>query len=110
MSTTDGTIKINIWINPERLDALEKAGMGECAEDAFAGMKRLSIYTTEEQKNLLLQRFAGAKYDSATTHSIELLPKQATDKLMELSIRLHSTGPEVTDRFLHKLQHTGAQQ
>jgi hypothetical protein len=67
-------------------------------------MKLLAIYATEEQKDLLLQRFSGAKYDSATTRSIELLPKQAKDKLLELSIQLHSTGPEVTDRFLQQLQ------
>lgn len=110
MSKADGAIKINVWINPERLEALEDAGMAELAEEAFAGMKRLAIYATEEQKNMLLQRFAGAKYDSATTHSIELLPKQAKDKLLELSIQLNSTGPEVTDRFLHELERTGAQQ
>lgn len=110
MNKTDGTIKINVWINPERLDALENADMAGFAEEAFAGMKRLAIYATEEQKNLLLQRFAGAKYDSATTHSIELLPKAAKDKLLELSIQLHSTGPEVADRFLDELQHARAQQ
>lgn len=108
MNNADSAIKINVWINPERLDALENAGMDEFAEEAFAGMKRLAIYTTEEQKNLLLQRFVGAKYDSATTHSIELLPKQAKDKLLELAIQLRSTGPEVTDRFLQEFQHTGA--
>lgn len=102
MSKTQKTIKINVWINPERLEALEKAGMADAAEEAFAGMRRLAIYTTEEQKDLLLQRFAGAKYDSATTHSIELLPKQAKDKLLQLSIQLHSTGPEVTERFLQE--------
>jgi hypothetical protein len=102
MSTNNGTIKINVWINDERLDALEKAGMAQLAEEAFAGMKLLAIHTTEEQKDLLLQRFAGAKYDSATTKSIELLPKHAKDKLLELSIQMHSTGPEVTDRFLQE--------
>ncbi len=102
MSTNNGTIKINVWINDERLDALEKAGMAQLAEEAFAGMKLLAIRTTEEQKDLLLQRFAGAKYDSATTKSIELLPKHAKDKLLELSIQMHSTGPEVTDRFLQE--------
>ncbi|MGF2944255.1 DUF6955 family protein, partial [Mycobacterium sp. Lab-001] len=34
--------------------------------------------------------------------SIELLPKQAKDKLLQLSIQLHSTGPEVTERFLQE--------
>lgn len=102
MSTKNGTIKINVWINEERLEALEKAGMAQLAEDAFAGMRLLAIHTTEEQKDVLLQRFAGAKYDSATTKSIELLPKKAKDRLLELSIQMHSTGPDVTDRFLQE--------
>ena len=102
MSTKNGTIKINVWINEERLEALEKAGMAQLAEEAFAGMRLLAIHTTEEQKDVILQRFAGAKYDSATTKSIELLPKKAKDKLLELSIQMHSTGPEVTDRFLQE--------
>lgn len=103
MSTNGGTIKINVWINEERLDALEKAGMAQLAEEAFAGMRLLAIHTTEEQKDVILQRFAGAKYDSATTKSIELLPKKAKDKLLELSIEMHSTGPDVTDRFLQEV-------
>jgi hypothetical protein len=102
MSRQPGTIKINVWINEERLEALQNAGMAELANEAFAGMKLLEIYTTEEQKNVLLQRYPGAKYDSATTRSIELLPKQAKDKLLDLSIEMHSTGPEVTGRFLEE--------
>lgn len=104
MTTDTGTIKINVWINDERLDALEKAGMAHLAQEAFAGMKLLAIYATEDQKDILLQRFAGAKYDSATTKSIELLPKKAKDKLLELSIQMHSTGPDVTDRFLRETE------
>lgn len=103
MSNKSDTIKINVWINDERMAALEKAGMGQLPEEAFAGMKLLAIHTTEEQKDRILQRYSSAKYDSATTRSIELLPKQAKDKLLELSIQMHSTGPEVTDRFLQEV-------
>jgi hypothetical protein len=78
--------------------------MADSAKEAFAGMKLLEIYTTEEQKDIVLQRFPGAKYDSATTKSIELLPKNAKDRLLELSIALHSTGPDVVDRFLAEVQ------
>lgn len=102
MSTKDGTIKINVWINEERLEALEKAGMAQLTEEAFAGMRLLAIHTTEDQKDVILQRFAGSKYDSATTKSIELLPKKAKDRLLELSIQMHSTGSDVTDRFLQE--------
>ncbi|OBF09274.1 hypothetical protein A5730_08795 [Mycobacterium sp. ACS4054] len=97
-------IKVNVWINEERLEALAKAGMADSAKDAFAGMKLLEIYTTEEQKDVVLQRFPGAKYDSATTKSIELLPKKAKDRLLELSISMHSTGPDVMGRFLDESQ------
>jgi len=104
LSKQAGSIKINVWINEERLEALEKAGMAQLAEDAFAGMKLLAISTTEEQKDLLLERYPSAKYDSATTRSIELLPKQAKDRLLGLSIEMHSTGPEVLGRFLEEAQ------
>jgi len=100
MSKTTGDIKINVWINDERLAALELAGMSQLAEEAFAGMKLLAISTTEDQKDLILQRYSSAKYDSATTRSIELLPKRVKDKLLDLSITMQSTGPDVTDRFL----------
>jgi hypothetical protein len=93
-------IKINVWINEERLAALEKAGMAHLAEEKFAGMKLLEITMTEEQKDQVLHRYPSAKYDSSTTRSIELLPKQAKDKLLGLAIRMHSTGPDVMNRFL----------
>ncbi len=102
MSKNASSIKINVWINDERLEALEKAGMSQLAEEAFAGMKLLAISATEEQKDLILRRYSSAKYDSSTTRSIELLPKQAKDKLLDLSIKMHSTGPEVAGRFLEE--------
>lgn len=104
MSDNEKKIKVNVWINEERLDALQQAGMADAAKEAFAGMKLLEIYTTEEQKDVVLQRFPGAKYDSATTKSIELLPKKAKDRLLALSISMHSTGPDVMGRFLEEVQ------
>ncbi|ASX02911.1 MULTISPECIES: DUF6955 family protein [Mycobacterium] len=104
MSSTPERIKVNVWINEERLNALADAGMADSATEAFAGMKLLEIYATEEQKNVVLQRFPGAKYDSATTKSIELLPKKVKDRLLDLSIKMHSTGPDVVDRFLQEAQ------
>jgi hypothetical protein len=109
MSTTEKKIKVNVWINEERLEALANAGMADRAIEAFAGMKRHEIYTTEEQKDALLQRFPGAKYDSATTRSIELLPKQVKDRLLELSIKLHSNGPDVVGHFLEEAQTANSQ-
>ncbi|MCK8645993.1 DUF6955 family protein [Mycobacterium colombiense] len=109
MSTAEKKIKVNVWINEERLEALANAGMADRAIDAFAGMKLLEIYTTDVQKDVLLQRFPGAKYDSATTRSIELLPKRAKDRLLELSIKMHSTGPDVVGRFLEEAQTANSQ-
>ncbi|OBH61380.1 hypothetical protein A5682_06220 [Mycobacterium mantenii] len=109
MTNGEKTIKVNVWINEERLEALANAGMADKAIEAFAGMKLLEIYTTEEQKDVLLQRFPGAKYDSATTGSIELLPKQAKDRLLELSIKMHSTGPDVLRHFLEEAQTANSQ-
>ncbi|WP_406814509.1 DUF6955 family protein [Mycobacterium sp. M23085] len=109
MSIGDRNIKVNVWINEERLEALANAGMADLANEAFAGMKLLEIYATEEQKDTLLQRFPGAKYDSATTRSIELLPKQAKDRLLELSIKMHSTGPDVVGRFLEEAETANSQ-
>lgn len=103
MNKSQSDIKINVWINDVRLAALQEAGLAEMAKEAFAGMKRLAISATEEQKDLLLQRYPSAKYDSATTRSIELLPKLAKDSLFDLSIKLHSTGPEVVGRFLEQV-------
>ncbi|OBB82423.1 hypothetical protein A5760_12425 [Mycobacterium colombiense] len=109
MSNGEKKIKVNVWINEERLEALANAGMADQAIEAFAGMKLLEIYATDEQKDVLLQRFPGAKYDSATTRSIELLPKQAKDRLLELSIKMHSTGPDVVGRFLEEAQTANSQ-
>lgn len=102
MSENEGNIRINVWINEERLEALKKAGLAGMAKEEFAGMMLLTISTTEEQKDVILQRYPSAKYDSATTHSIELLPKQAKDRLFDLSIKMGSTGTEVIDRFLEE--------
>ncbi|UVO12151.1 hypothetical protein NM962_20005 [Mycobacterium sp. SVM_VP21] len=100
MARNAAGITINVWINDERLKALQEAGMEQMAKDAFAGMKLLSIEVTEAQKDSLLERYASAKYDSSTTGSIELLPKRAKDELLELAIRMHSTGYDVTEQFI----------
>lgn len=103
----DAGIKINVWINEERLEALKKAGLADMAKEEFAGMMLLEIACTEEQKDSLLQQYPSAKYDSSTTHSIELLPKQAKDLIFETSIKLHSTGPEVIKTFLGEKNNIG---
>lgn len=103
MSRNTSGITINVWINDERLKALQEAGMEQMAREAFAGMMLLPIEVTEQQKDSLLGRYASAKYDSSTTGSIELLPKRAKDELLELAIEMQSTGSDVTGRFLERV-------
>lgn len=61
------TYPINIWINEERYIQLQAAGLADLTEDVLAGMKVLKVPATAEQRDELLQRYPGAKYDSATT-------------------------------------------
>ncbi|MBS4729647.1 hypothetical protein MSM1_15270 [Mycobacterium sp. SM1] len=100
MSGNERDIRINVWINEERLDILKRAGLLEMAKYKFADMMVLEISATEEQKDRILQRYPSAQYDSSTTHSIELLPKLAKDRLFDLAVQMRATGPEVIDRFL----------
>ena len=78
---------INIWINEERYEKLSKVGLADMTEDVLAGMKVLRLYCTAEQKNQLLKLYSTAKYDSATTKSIELLPPEVKDKMFDLVIK-----------------------
>ncbi|MDI3315667.1 MAG: hypothetical protein QJR12_15770 [Mycobacterium sp.] len=100
MSENQRDIHINVWINEERLGLLKRAGLVEMAKQKFADMMVLEVSATEEQKDRILQRYPSAQYDSSTTHTIELLPKGAKDRLFDLCVHMRSTGPEVIDRFL----------
>ncbi|MBA7498494.1 hypothetical protein ES705_07486 [subsurface metagenome] len=92
---------INIWINEERDEMLRQAGLSHLAKEALAGMKVLQLYCTEEQKDKILKRYPTAKYDSATTKSIELLPPKAKDKMFDLVIEKKTI--EVIDEFLNSI-------
>ncbi len=81
------TYPINIWINEERYIQLQAAGLADLTEDVLAGMKVLKVPATAEQRDELLQRYPGAKYDSATTRSIELLPPVVKNRLFELVVQ-----------------------
>lgn len=80
------TFPINIWINEERLEKLQSAGLAHLAQEVFAGLKKLPVPTNEEQRDTILRRFPTAKYDSATTKSIELLPRETKDKIFALVV------------------------
>jgi len=93
---------INIWINEERYKKLSKVGLADITEDVLAGMKVLRLYCTAEEKNQLLKLYSTAKYDSATTKSIELLPAEVKDKMFDLVIKRKRLN--VIEEFLKKLR------
>ncbi len=92
------SIVINIWINEERLARLQKVGLADLAEEQLAGLKVLKVPCTEEQKDKVLKVFPTAKYDSATTRSIELLPREVKDKIFEKVVEKASL--DVMEDFL----------
>ena len=92
------TYPINIWINEERFEKLQRAGLADMAKEVLAGMKVLPVPATEKQKDEVLQLFPMAKFDSATTKSIELLPREVKDNIFDLVIL--KKGLDVIDEFI----------
>ncbi len=77
---------INIWINEERFDKLEKAGLGGLCEEMLAGLKVLRVYANAVERDKILKVFPTAKFDSATTKSIELLPRNVKDAMFDMCV------------------------
>ena len=92
---------INIWINEERNEKLCQVEINNLAKDVLAGMKVLQLQCTEKQKDKILKLYPMAKFDSATTKSIELLPPEAKGKMFDLVIEKKSI--EVIDDFLNSM-------
>ena len=90
---------INIWINEERYEKLNKVGLTRMTEDVLAGMKVLRLYCTGQQKDRLLKLYPMAKYDSATTKSIELLPAEVKDRMFDLAVEKENV--EIVGEFLN---------
>ncbi len=80
------TYPINIWINEERYEKLQQVGLAGMAQEMLAGLKVLRVPCTEEQKDKVLKLFPMAKFDAATTRSIELLPRDVKDKIFDTVI------------------------
>lgn len=93
---------INIWINEERDQQLRDTGLANLAKDALAGMKVLQLNCTEKQKDKILKLYPMAKFDSATTKSIELLPAEVKSKMFELIIKRKNI--KIIDEFLERLR------
>lgn len=91
---------INIWVNEERYQKLQKAGLTDLCEEVFAGLKVIKVYANEEQKDKILKKYPTAKFDTATTKSIELLPRQVKDQIFDLVVQRQTI--DVLDEFLQK--------
>ena len=77
-----GKNPIYLWVNEERYEQLEKAGLAHHTEERLAGLKVLVVYADDEQAKQFVTQF-GAKHDTSTTGSIELLPKEVKHALFE---------------------------
>ncbi len=93
---------INIWINEEKYEKLCKAGLASLTKDVLAGMKVLQLQCTEEQKDKILKLYPMAKFDTASTKTIELLPAEAKDKMFNLIIKRKSL--DVIEEFLKSIR------
>ena len=89
---------INIWVNEERYEKLQKAGLADMCEEMLAGMKVIRVYANDPQKDKILKVFPTAKFDSATTKSIELLPRDVKDKIFDTVVE--NKNIDILDDFL----------
>ena len=89
---------INIWVNEERYEKLQKAKLAEMCEEMLAGLKVMRVYANDAQRDKILKVFPTAKFDSATTKSIELLPKDVKDKIFDKVIEKESM--DIMEDFL----------
>ena len=94
------TYPINIWINEERFAKLQKAGLADLTQDAFAGLKKLPVPNTMNQVERVVKLYPKAKFDSATTKTIELLPRDIKDEIFDMVV---SQGKiDIMEDFLKK--------
>lgn len=95
---SEETYPINLWINEERLEKLQAAGLAGMCKEVLAGLKVLAVPNTAEQRDKVLKIFPMAKFDTATTKSIELLPKEVKDKIFNLVVENKTLN--VMDEFI----------
>ncbi|MBW1836897.1 MAG: hypothetical protein JRI99_08100 [Deltaproteobacteria bacterium] len=89
---------INIWVNEERYDKLQKVGLADICEEMLAGLKVIRVYADDAQKDKILKVFPTAKFDASTTKSIELLPKEVKDKMFDKVVEKENA--DIMDDFL----------
>ncbi|OIP89952.1 MAG: hypothetical protein AUK24_05385 [Syntrophaceae bacterium CG2_30_49_12] len=91
---------INIWVNEERYEKIRSAGLANLCEEMLAGLKVIRAYANDAQKDKILKLFPTAKFDSATTKSIELLPRKVKDKIFDLIVEKKKV--DVMEEFLKR--------
>lgn len=84
-----GKNPIYVWVNEERYDQLEKAGLAKHTEERLAGLKVLVVNADDEQAKFFVEKF-GAKHDTSTTGSIELLPKEVKNTIFDTVVQKQS--------------------
>jgi len=93
---------INIWINEERLTKIQAAGLADMCKEVLAGLKVIAVPANEAQRDKILKIFPTAKFDAATTRSIENLPRQTKDQIFDLVIKNKSL--DVVEEFLKSVE------
>ena len=93
----EGKFPINIWVNEERYEKLRETGLADMCEEMLAGLKVIRVYANEAQRDKILKAFPTAKFDTATTKSIELLPKDVKDTIFDKVVERHSI--DILDEF-----------
>jgi hypothetical protein len=96
------TYPINLWINEERLEKLQAAGLASMTKEVLAGLKVIAVPTTAAQRDKILKLFTMAKYDAATTRSIENMPRQTKDKIFDLVVKKKSL--DIMDEFIKSVE------
>jgi hypothetical protein len=96
------TYPINLWINEERLEKLRAAGLADMTKEVLAGLKVIAVPNTAEQRDKILKLFTMAKFDTATTKSIENLPRQIKDQIFDLVVKKKSLN--VMDEFIKSVE------
>jgi hypothetical protein len=89
---------INLWVNEERYEKLQKAGLADMCKEKLAGLKVIQVFATDAQKDEILKLYPMAKFDSSTTKSIELLPRDVKDKIFDLIVQKQSI--DVVEDFI----------
>jgi hypothetical protein len=80
---SEGKYPINLWVNEDRYDKLKNAGLADMCKEMLAGLKVIQVYANDAEKDQILKLYPMAKFDSATTKSIELLPREVKDKIFD---------------------------